>query len=74
MTLGRTIKGVYVDYAEYIFSQGHAPRGRGGWAFFWDRSCPAEDARWHIGTLQEACKAAADEARAAGVTHVWVGS
>ena len=48
MTLGRTIKGVYVD--------------------------SAEDARWHIGTLQEACKAAADEARAAGVTHVWVGS
>lgn len=44
MTLGRTIKGVYVDYAEYIFSHGHAPRGRGGWAFFWDRSCPAEDA------------------------------
>ena len=74
MTLGRNIKGVYVDHAEYIFSHGRAPRGRGGWAYFGDRSSHAEDARWHIGTLQEVCKAAADEARVAGVTHVWGGS
>jgi len=74
MKLGRTIHGVFIDYTEFISSHGRSPRGRSGWAFFWKPDSPATEAFWHVGTLREACKAAAADARAAGVTRIWLGS
>lgn len=73
MTLNRIIKGVLVDYTGYIAAWGKAPRGRGGWAFFWGSNGQGE-AHWHNGTLPEACRAAATEAAAAGVHYISVGS
>lgn len=73
MTLNRTITGVRVDYSDYINAWGKAPRGRGSWAFFWGRNGQGE-AHWYNGTLAQACKAAAEEARAAGVGIISVGS
>ena len=65
---------------EYEFSHGRTPRGRGSWAFFFDRSMPVDQAFWTPGstTYAEAKKMARDEARRRfpGVTaiEVYVGS
>lgn len=60
---------------EYEFSHGHAPRGRGSWAFFFDRSMPIQDVFWTPGSTPyaEAKKMARAEAKRRGVDEVFVG-
>lgn len=66
---------VEFDTREYQFSHGRSPRGRGSWAFFFDRKCQG-DAFWTQGstTYAEAKKQARAEANRRGVTVVYVGS
>lgn len=71
---------VFVETREFVIAHGRAPRGRGGWAFAFDRA-DAEGvnadylarAFWVNGvTYGQAKRAAIAEAVKRGVSTVWV--
>ena len=66
-----------VNTTDFEFSHGRKPRGRGSWAFFFERdrrNHDVQDAFWHHGSFTEAKKAAVEEARRRGARDVFVGS
>lgn len=67
---------IYFNTRDYELSHGHSPRGRGAWAFFFDRSTQIEDVWFTPGstTYSEAKKMAREEAKRRGVDEVFVGS
>ena len=73
MCLGRIIQGVHVDYTAYIWVYGRTPRGEGNWCFFWGRNGEGKP-HFHYGTFPQARRAAVQEARAANVGFITVGS
>jgi hypothetical protein len=74
MTLTMEMKmTVYVDTREFEVAHGRKPRGRGGWAFFFEYGQTGE-AFWANGTYAEARRAAVAEAKRRGATDVFVGS
>lgn len=65
---------ITVNTFDYEFSHGRSPRGRGHWAFFFDRRARIEDAYWVEGYYTEAKRLARLEAQRRGVCEVFVGS
>lgn len=63
-----------IETTQYELSHGKMPRGRGGWAFFFDGKTDIDDAFSHNGTYREACKMARAYARAKGFSRIEVGS
>lgn len=69
------MNSVYVSTAQYLRAHGRPPRGRGGWAFFFDRNDAIDSAFWvYNSTYADARKVAVQEARRRGCTYVEVGS
>jgi len=70
--MARRGPGVLVQTSEYEFSHGHAPRGRGGWAFRF--GSPEAEPTWIHGSLTyaEARAAAVRMAREHGVATIFV--
>ncbi len=62
MSYSTTISGVTIDYCNYIFAHGHAPRGTGGWAFHMGPSRDMQNIFWANGSFGAAKKAAVQEA------------
>jgi|GEM_PF-3401713 len=73
MTFSRTVNSVTIDYSAYIASWMKQPRGFGCWAFFWGRNGEGEP-HFFTGTLPDACRQAAREAKAAGQLCITLGS
>ena len=67
---------LHFNTTDYEFSHGSKPRGRGSWAFFFNRDGHVDSAFWTPGstTYVEAKKLVAAEARRRGVAEVFVGS
>ena len=65
---------VVVSTREFEMAHGRSPRGRGGWAFFFDGATRVEEAVWFNGLFSEARRQAVLHARAHGFHHVEVGS
>lgn len=67
-------KHVQVSTANYYAAHGHAPRGRGNWAFFFDGATDVDDAKWFEGMYSEAKAKAVRYAVEHGHYRVSVGS
>jgi hypothetical protein len=69
-----------VNTNEYEFAHGHAPRGRGAWAFWFGKGARrvdtsnVADAHWYHGTYSDARRQAVRDAKAQGFETVVVGS
>jgi hypothetical protein len=65
---------VTVNDSGFVFAHGRKPRGRGGWAFAFERSADCTTVTWFNGTFTKAAKQARVWAAAQGRDTVFVQS
>lgn len=65
---------IEVNTRQYECAHGKAPRGRGYWAFFFDRQTDIHQAVFYSGTYREALKMAKLYAVSEGHHRITVGS
>lgn len=70
------INTIYIDTTGYIFAHGHAPRGKGVWAFYMGNRNDINKLYCTPGsrTFGEARRLAQNEARKQGADYVSVGA